>query len=299
MKRRQHALSTSSSENLPRRQVFLAMWSRNFGFWTDTQIDVHIMVYYYECIYQTRALVQSMTFVSQKKSILSRLRTSHNLRDIAQDQFRSPTVGLPTGKMSKPYITVTGMTKELRKNLTQATHPKRGIEPLSSGANTLPRDDSVKNYVVSVKCVVSVKKYVVSVKCAVRCKEAGTAEFVKSEPAMDYEEEQEHVQRLINEVFSEKQPEERTGGDSSDNEEDHVSENEHDTSTEISADSSESDDETSDIDCNVIFGKDKTTEWKDTPRQPRNVRTRAANIVTHLPRVKGRAKSVDTPSDIF
>ncbi|KAJ4425666.1 hypothetical protein ANN_27862 [Periplaneta americana] len=83
-----------------------------------------------------------------------------------------------------------------------------------------------------------------------------------------------------------KQPEERTGGDSSDNEEDHVSESEHDTSTEISADSSESDDETSGIDCNVILGKDKTTEWKDTPRQQRNVRTRAANIVTHLPGVK-------------
>ncbi|KAJ4428717.1 hypothetical protein ANN_25710 [Periplaneta americana] len=34
----------------------------------------------------------SMTFVSRKKSILSRLRTSHNLRHIAQGQFRSPVV---------------------------------------------------------------------------------------------------------------------------------------------------------------------------------------------------------------
>ncbi|KAJ4431116.1 hypothetical protein ANN_19711 [Periplaneta americana] len=33
---------------------------------------------------------RSMTFVPRKKSILSRLRTSHNLRDIAQGQFRSP-----------------------------------------------------------------------------------------------------------------------------------------------------------------------------------------------------------------
>ncbi|KAJ4440909.1 hypothetical protein ANN_10757 [Periplaneta americana] len=70
---------------------------------------------------------------------------------------------------------------------------------------------------------------------------------------MDYEQEQEHIQRLINEVFPEKQPEEITGGDYSDNK-DHVSESEHNTSTEISADSSEFDDETSDIDSNVIFG---------------------------------------------
>ncbi|KAJ4448419.1 hypothetical protein ANN_10435 [Periplaneta americana] len=35
---------------------------------------------------------KSMTFVPRKKSILSRLRISHNLRDIAQGHFRSPTV---------------------------------------------------------------------------------------------------------------------------------------------------------------------------------------------------------------
>ncbi|KAJ4438760.1 hypothetical protein ANN_14711 [Periplaneta americana] len=40
---------------------------------------------------------RSMRFVPRKKSILSRLRTSHNLRDIAQGHFRSPVVVITEG----------------------------------------------------------------------------------------------------------------------------------------------------------------------------------------------------------
>ncbi|KAJ4440671.1 hypothetical protein ANN_08819 [Periplaneta americana] len=46
---------------------------------------------------------RSMTFVSRKKSILSRLRTSHNLRDIAKGQFRSPQWKEQVDRMDEEY----------------------------------------------------------------------------------------------------------------------------------------------------------------------------------------------------
>ena len=49
---------------------------------------------------------------------------------------------------------------------------------------------------------------------------------------MNYEQSENYVQMLISEVFSENQPEKGIG-ESSGNEKDHVSENEHDTDTEV------------------------------------------------------------------
>lgn len=47
-----------------------------------------------------------------------------------------------------------------------------------------------------------------------------------------------------------------------------------------------------------FLGRDGTTKWnKHCPT--RNVRTRSENIITHLPGVKGEAKKVKTPIDIW
>lgn len=79
-------------------------------------------------------------------------------------------------------------------------------------------------------------------------------------------------------------------------EEDHLSESEHDTSSEID----ETDDEaaaTTEIHQDFFVGKDKITNWSKHP--PPTTKTRKHNIVTHLPGCVGESREVTDPMTAF
>ncbi|KAJ4426647.1 hypothetical protein ANN_26445 [Periplaneta americana] len=100
--------------------------------------------------------------------------------------------------------------------------------------------------------------------------------------------------------LDEEDEEEIIQGESED-EDDHISESEHNTDTE-----QEQEAETSDDDCDdnaplsqftTYKGKDGTSWRKSLP--PRNVKTRACNIVTHLPGCKGQARQAKLPLETW
>lgn len=114
---------------------------------------------------------------------------------------------------------------------------------------------------------------------------------------MSYEEDQARILSLIKSVEEE---EEILGGESSEIE-DAVeivnSNSESEQSAEEREDSSDEDIPLSQISCN-IYGKDGLTVWK-TIQPPQNSRTRAHNIVSHLPGVKRAAKNAKSPMEAW
>lgn len=100
--------------------------------------------------------------------------------------------------------------------------------------------------------------------------------------------------------LSEPVPDSDIGDDlfaSDEDENDNVEEREEDSDTEQEIGSDEEEVEDSGQDETHFLGKDKTKWRKNAP--PRNVRTRAHNIVTHLPGVKGDARLAKTPLECW
>lgn len=102
---------------------------------------------------------------------------------------------------------------------------------------------------------------------------------------------------LLNWVFEKSDEEE--SNDESDHDEDHVIESDHNSETEQelseSEDSVTNDD---DIPGDYYLGKNGETKWsKVTP--PVNIRTRAHNLVKHLPGPKGKARETKTDIEIL
>ncbi|KAJ4431798.1 hypothetical protein ANN_20403 [Periplaneta americana] len=108
--------------------------------------------------------------------------------------------------------------------------------------------------------------------------------------------------RKIDEVgwLDEEDEQEIIQGESED-EGDHISESEHNTDTEQEQEADSSDDDCDDnaplSQFTTYKGKDGTSRRKSVP--PRNVKTRACNIVTHLPGCKGQARQAKLPLDTW
>ncbi|KAJ4437242.1 hypothetical protein ANN_17377 [Periplaneta americana] len=87
----------------------------------------------------------------------------------------------------------------------------------------------------------------------------------------------------------------------SEDEDDHISESEHNTDTEQEQEAESSDDDCDDnaplSQFTTYKGKDGTSWGKNVP--PRNVKTRACNIVTHLPDCKGQARQAKLPLETW
>lgn len=120
---------------------------------------------------------------------------------------------------------------------------------------------------------------------------------------MDYEEEQRYLQRLLEEVESNDELECNDSADSC--EEDEIEEQNLETASEQDISEAENDilleTEDEEIICRrvpIFLGKDKKTKWRKHPGNKR-VRTRAENLVTHLPGVKGVAREKKKFCDIW
>jgi len=102
------------------------------------------------------------------------------------------------------------------------------------------------------------------------------------------------------ESSSEESPPDDKDDEDSDLEEDVVMESDHDSSSEQEAGPSDLDNEQSDATSSNHFymGKDKKTKWrKSTPNV--HVRTRAHNIIIHLPGPKGAASNAKSVTECF
>ncbi|KAI4455686.1 piggybac transposable element-derived protein 4 [Holotrichia oblita] len=117
-----------------------------------------------------------------------------------------------------------------------------------------------------------------------------------------YEKEQEHLNRLWNELDNENSVDDPPIIDSEDEHfSDHEAESSHETDTEQSGNEveEESDEENHDNEYATFYvSKDNSTKWAKTCAN-RTVRTRAENIITFLPGVKSRAKNLKTPLDCW
>lgn len=103
---------------------------------------------------------------------------------------------------------------------------------------------------------------------------------------------------MLQEPLSEDDAESETSGSCADDE-DYVEVRQCDSQTEqeISSEEETSDDIREDVATHYV-GKDKVSKWRKT-KPVTNVRTRAHNIISHLPGVKGSAKEAKSPLDCW
>ncbi|CAH1962352.1 unnamed protein product [Acanthoscelides obtectus] len=88
-------------------------------------------------------------------------------------------------------------------------------------------------------------------------------------------------------------------GNESESDDDFVYESEHDTDSEQGADEQSLDDEDEGmLDDDTYLAKDGMTRWKNGSF-PLNVRTRACNIITHLPGPRNEARELKSEIDIY
>src|SRR5580765_867125 len=107
--------------------------------------------------------------------------------------------------------------------------------------------------------------------------------------------EEDRIRRLLEELDSSNEYENEISDEADSNEEDHV---EFQTECTRSEEEFEPDQDVEDDEVDFFIGKDKKTKWRKSP-SPRNIRTRARNIVTQKPGVKGIARDAKTPLEIW
>ncbi|KAG5879388.1 hypothetical protein JTB14_016733 [Gonioctena quinquepunctata] len=114
---------------------------------------------------------------------------------------------------------------------------------------------------------------------------------------MSYEKEQEDLHKLLDDAMLEDDVDIEYDDEEDDLEEDHL---------EKQLDNSDSEQEISDteqgtsesLDGPFFIGKDKTTEWRKH-QPPKNVRTRAENLLKQLPGPKASTKNLTDPLEIW
>lgn len=111
-----------------------------------------------------------------------------------------------------------------------------------------------------------------------------------------YEKEQERLHELMKSCLESSDEEEAPLDDSDEDEVDAVECEEHETDSE--QDISDNEEEILQIDGPFFIGKDQSTKWRKHCN-PRNVRTRSENLITHLPGPKETVKNLRTPLAIW
>lgn len=110
-----------------------------------------------------------------------------------------------------------------------------------------------------------------------------------------YEEEQNRLRHLMEEVLTDEETED-FDDETSEDEQDVIEERQEDSESE--QDISDSEGQENVVEGPIFLGRDNITKWKkNVPKK--TVRTRSENIVTRLPASKLRTRSLGTPTDIF
>lgn len=109
---------------------------------------------------------------------------------------------------------------------------------------------------------------------------------------MDFDKEQQRLLKLLEEVESDIEFDDNE----SDGEEDVIETRDEDSESEQEL---EDNDEEVESEGPFIFGKDKSTKWRKHAPQNKNVRTRAVNLVKHLPGVKRDFMNLKDPVSIW